>query len=109
MKKGIAGLLLLSMTLFSCQKESVDLKNCDAGKLRKFDMQIYQGEDLSECDFFLARYEWNAQVYYIIDNYCADIAWEPEDCDCVLLSEESDTYDRFILEAEFKEIVGIKG
>lgn len=107
MKNALVGFLILCLAFIGCQKEPIELPHCDDSKLRKFDMKAYQGEDVNECDFLLARYEFMSKVYYIIDNRCADIAYEPEDCDCVKLREGNPQYDSFFTEAVLVEIVGI--
>jgi hypothetical protein len=50
-------------------------------------MLPYHRENLEVCGSYLTRYEFRSETYYIIDNYCADFAIEPENCHCKLLQE----------------------
>ena len=100
-------LFLCIMTCFAC-KDKPSLQECVANFLAQSEMEAYIGQTWSDCRFFVHLYESGGGHYFMMDNYCMDMAAIPLDCNgeriCELGSLE---YCSILDNSTYVEIIGV--
>jgi len=91
----------------SCDKEETATVDCLEQMLTDLEMTPYTGQELG-CTFFVHQYTFQNKQYYMLDNYCADIAANPMDCDGNTICDGNNSllYENFFSNAIYHGIVG---
>ncbi len=91
----------------SCYQEEVTV-DCLDEMLTDLDMVSYTGQELG-CTFFVHQYTFQNKQYYMLDNYCADIAVNPMDCDRNTICDGNNPSlcEDFFSNATYHGIVGV--
>lgn len=108
MRSIVAFILFLTANftiLSTCQKDSqINSCNnlttegcCTLSKLKELGMHPYTGKiESSECHTYLFLYFYKNKAYYQIDNPCADIIFNPVDCEGARICDDEENEDCFI-------------
>ena len=91
---------------FSCADET-ESNSCIASTLKRENMIPYTGQDLG-CHAYLTLYVLKGQQYFVRNNNCADMIFQPFDCEGNFICDNySAKCAEFVNHAEEKRIVGI--
>jgi len=97
---------ILLLSLYSCSK-NIESEDCISTKLVEAEMIKYEGQSLDDKDF-LKLYLFQNNEYFVLDNYSADIAVCPTDCNGEKLCDKNDLIQKEFYDfAEFIRIVGV--
>jgi hypothetical protein len=96
MTKTIVTALSLLIIFTACEKKSeANFEACIEAFLKANNMVRYTGQPLS-CTLFASLYELDGQPYFAFGNHCADMIFQPVDCNGKPYTPTSDFNDRAI-------------
>jgi len=92
----------------SCDKEETATVDCLEQMLTDLNMVPYNGQDFG-CTFFVHQYTFQQKQYYLLDNYCADIAASPVDCEgnSICTGDDLPLCNAFFSNAIYHGVVGV--